>query len=77
MGCITSREKWPPDPPKRTIVLWERKMVMDGGRWVAKVVPREEVITDWPSLKCAGSSISASDDSSVLQSNAIRHLEGE
>ena len=77
MGCITSRDKWPPDPMKRVIVRYEKRLVLEGGRWVSKLVGVEDYTIDWPSLRCSGSSRGGEEDTSVLQSNAIRHLEGD
>lgn len=77
MGCITSRDKWPPEPNKRVIIRHKKKLVLEGGRWVSKVVAVEDYTIDWPSLRCSGSSHTGCDDTSVLQSNAIRHMEGD
>lgn len=77
MGCITSRDKWPPDPSRRTVIRYEKKLVIEGVKWVSKLVPVEDYVIDWPSLRCSGSSNGKPEDTSVLQSNAIRSMEGD
>ena len=56
MGCITSRDKWPPEPAKRFIVRSKWVLVSDGDKVVKKLVPVEDYVIDWPSLRCSGSS---------------------
>jgi hypothetical protein len=61
MGCITSRKKWPPDPPKRQVVRWEKRLFLEGGKWVSRVVMVTDYVVDWQALRCAGSSIRVED----------------
>lgn len=56
MGCITSRDKWPPDPPRRFVVRNKWVLVSENGRVVKKLVPVEDYTIDWPSLRCSSSS---------------------
>ena len=56
MGSITSRGKWPPDPPRRSVLRWEQKLVEVNGKIVSKLVQVEDYTIDWGSLKCSGSS---------------------
>jgi hypothetical protein len=56
MGSITSRKQWPPEPPRRSVVRWEQKLVEENGKIVSKLVPVEDYTIDWPSLRCSGSS---------------------
>jgi hypothetical protein len=75
MGCITSRKEWPPQPRKRPVVRTEKRLVMEGGKWVSKLVQITDYTIDWPSLRCSGSSRSAMEDTSGYQENAIRNME--
>lgn len=77
MGCITSRKDWPPKPPKRAVVRAEKRLVMKDGKWVSEIVQVVDYTIDWPSLRCSGSSVSAADDTSVMQDAAIRAMEGD
>ena len=73
MGCITSREKWPPDPPKRSVLRWEKRLISENGVVVSKIVQVEDYVTDWQGLRC--SSRSATDDTTTMQDAAIRRME--
>jgi len=55
MGCITSRDKWPPEPARRFIVRNRWVLVTEDGRVVKKLVPVEDYVIDWPGLRCSGS----------------------
>lgn len=61
MGSITSREKWPPDPRRRAIVRWEKRLVEENGKVVSKLVAVTDYVIDWPGLRCSGSSINVED----------------
>lgn len=74
MGCITSRP-WPPEPPKRWIVRYEKKIVHRDGKVVSEIVPVNDYVFDWPSLRCSGSSRPGRDETSTLQDKAIRDME--
>jgi hypothetical protein len=62
MGCITSRKKWPPDPRKRTVLRWEKRLVVENGVVVSKLVQVEDYVVDWSGLRCSGSSRSETED---------------
>jgi hypothetical protein len=55
MGCITSRDKWPPEPTRRFVIRNRWVLVNEGGKVVKKLVPVEDYVIDWPSLRCSGS----------------------
>lgn len=72
MGCITSRDKWPPEPKKRFIVRWKEKII--NGQKV--LVESEDYVIDWPALR-GGGGTSQTEDTGPWQQDAIRSLEGD
>lgn len=72
MGSITSRDEWPPKPPKRFVARWVERIV-NGERTLVQV---EDYVIDWPSLRGGGGTVRVEDDGGPWQQNAMRDLEG-
>lgn len=55
MGSITTRDEWPPQPKKKYVPQYEKRLVLVDGKWIAVDVLREDYVSpQWPVRRTGG-----------------------